>query len=194
MWKMSNVRLSNGSPPLERVDARLADHTKPPVCRNLFGSVDPEEFRRDYLEQLQEMEKADTEKWNFDFSKNEPLSPGKYEWEEVDGKDLPDFYTRPPHNVKRAPTAGTVDHNGNRSCLLRTPSQESGGGHSENTAAESRSDYRETRAAARKRPSSEDRDSPCQSKRSNNDTEEANHCPDMSRSVEQTPRKSDPKT
>ncbi|XP_076861091.1 cyclin-dependent kinase inhibitor 1Ba [Brachyhypopomus gauderio] len=190
MWKMSNVRLSNGSPPLERVDARLADHTKPPVCRNLFGSVDPDAFKRDCLEHLQEVEKVSTEKWNFDFSRHEPLSPGKYEWEEVDGKVLPDFYTRPPHNVRRATSAGSVDHNGNRGRFLITPSQEDGG-QCETTAAESGT---ERGAASRKRPSSSDRDSPCQSKRSNNDPEEANHRQDATRSVEQTPRKTDPKT
>ncbi|KAK2892720.1 hypothetical protein QQF64_035477 [Cirrhinus molitorella] len=84
---MSKVRVSNGSPTLERVDARQADHAKPPVCRNLFGSVDREEFERDVREQMLEIEKASKEKWNYDFAKNEPLAPGDYEWQEVDAKE-----------------------------------------------------------------------------------------------------------
>lgn len=188
MWKMSSVRLSKGSPTLERVDARIADHTKPTVCRNLFGSVDHDEFQRDCIGQMQEMEKASSEKYNFDFSKNEPLSPGKYEWEEVEGKDLPDFYTRPPH--KRATSTGTVDHNGNHDYLLTTPSQESRGNSEDTEKSESQQNSQEQRASSRKRPASPE--SSCQSKRSHSSPCEENHCADVTDSVEKTPSKPGP--
>ncbi|XP_030639036.1 cyclin-dependent kinase inhibitor 1Ba [Chanos chanos] len=183
MWKMSSVRVSKGSPTLERVDARLTDHSKPPVRRNLFGSVDHDEFKRDSTEQLQEMEKASADTWNFDFSANKPLSSGKYEWVEVDGKDLPDFYTRPPH--KRATSSGTVDHNGNHDYSSPTASPESGEGHSDDTK-----NCRESHTATRKRPASPE--SSRQSKRSHTSPGEE-HSADLTHS-EQTPSKSDPRT
>ncbi len=147
--KMSKVRVSNGSPTLERVDARQTDHARPPVCRNLFGSVDREQFARDVNEQMLEMEKASEEKYNYDFAKNEPLAPGDYEWQEVDAKEVPEFYTRPPH-AKRDTPNGTVDHNGNRDYLLNNVTSVQG--DSDNAEHESRSDSR----TPRKRPSTED--------------------------------------
>lgn len=194
---MSKVRVSNGSPTLERVDARQADHAKPPVCRNLFGPVDREEFARDVEDQMREMEKASKEKWNYDFAKNEPLAPGNYEWQEVDAKEVPEFYIRPPH-VKRATSnvTGTVDHNGNHDCLLTTPSPESVAGDSvsDGTETGSRTDCRTALSTPRKRPSTEDPDLPCQSKRPNVRATEANRCPDTTSSLERAPGKSDPKT
>ncbi|RXN21252.1 cyclin-dependent kinase inhibitor 1B-like protein [Labeo rohita] len=152
---MSKVRVSNGSPTLERVDARQADHAKLPVCRNLFGPVDREEFERDVREQMLEIEKASKEKWNYDFAKNEPLAPGDYEWQEVDADEMPEFYTRPPR-VKRDTSSGTVDHNGNHDCLLTTPSRESARGDSDNAEPGSRSDCRTALTTPRKRPSTEE--------------------------------------
>ncbi|XP_073694931.1 cyclin-dependent kinase inhibitor 1Ba [Garra rufa] len=189
---MSKVRVSNGSPTLERVDARQADHARLPVCRNLFGSVDREEFKRDVREQMLEIEKASKEKWNYDFAKNEPLAPGDYEWQEVDAKEVPEFYTRPPH-VKRDTSSGTVDHNGNHDYLLTTPSRESAREDSDNAEPRSRSDCRTAHTTPRKRPSTEEQDLPCQSKRPNVQATEANCCPDTS-SHEYAPSKSDPKT
>ncbi|KAL7882678.1 hypothetical protein SRHO_G00003360 [Serrasalmus rhombeus] len=150
---MSDVRLSNGSPPLERVDSRPADHTRPPVCRNLFGSGgagDAAELRRDCAEQLREVARAQRDKWNFDFARDEPLSPGQYEWEAVDGRSVPDFYSRPPRGAE-------LERTPERTPARSSPSLENGaaaggGGGAENTAA--RSDCRETR----KRPSTEQQD------------------------------------
>lgn len=183
---MSKVRVSNGSPTLERVDPRQADHARPPVCRNLFGSVDREESARDVKEQLLEMENASKEKWNYDFAKNEPLAPGDYEWQEVDAKELPEFYTRPPH-AKRDTSTGTVDHNGNHDYLLTTSVQ----GDSDNAEHGSRSDCQTALTTPRKRSSTEDPDLPCQSKRANVQATEANCCPETS---SHAPSKSDPKT
>ncbi|XP_036433422.1 cyclin-dependent kinase inhibitor 1Ba [Colossoma macropomum] len=195
---MSDVRLSNGSPPLERVDARLADHTRPPVCRNLFGgggAADAAELRRDCAEQLREMARAQRDKWNFDFARDEPLSPGQYEWEAVDGRSVPDFYSRPPRGAE--PERTTERAPARSSPSPPNPSLENGAavgggdGGAENTAA--RPDRRETR----KRPSTEQQDGASQSKRANSDAEEAeetNHCPDESPSVEQTPVKKHPNT
>ncbi|XP_027007633.1 cyclin-dependent kinase inhibitor 1Ba [Tachysurus fulvidraco] len=126
---MSDVRLSNGSPPLERVDARPEAPSKPSVCRNLFGSPDPGEVRRAYLDELRDSEVAFREKYNYDFVKDTPLEPGRYEWEAVDARDAPEVYSRPPR--KTAP----VDLNGTQTDCQKTPS------------------------AAKKRPSLEDPDS-----------------------------------
>jgi len=159
MCKMSKVRVSNGSPTLERVDARQAEHAKPPVCRILFGSGDREELAREVEDQMRDMEKASKEKWNYDFAKNEPLAPGNYEWQEVDAKEVPEFYIRPPH-VKRANVTSTgtvVDHNGNHDYLLTTPSLESAEGDSDSTETGSRTDCRTALTTPRKRPSTEDR-------------------------------------
>ncbi|XP_067345764.1 cyclin-dependent kinase inhibitor 1B-like [Channa argus] len=97
--KMSDVRLSNASPTLERVDARQPDNVRPPVCRNLFGTPDREEIRRYVTTSLQEDVQAFTERYNFDPVDERPLTPRNYEWQE-DG-DAPEFYRRPPHGNQR---------------------------------------------------------------------------------------------
>ena len=79
---MSNVRVSNGSPSLERMDARQAEYPKPSACRNLFGPVNHEELTRDLEKHCRDMEEASQRKWNFDFQNHKPLE-GKYEWQEV---------------------------------------------------------------------------------------------------------------
>ncbi|XP_056311625.1 cyclin-dependent kinase inhibitor 1Ba [Danio aesculapii] len=178
---MSKVRVSNGSPTLERVDPRQADHGKPPVCRSLFGAVDREHFAKDVREQMREIERASAEKWNYDFAENRPLAPGDYDWQEVDADEVPDFYTRPPR-VKRAASAGTVDHNGNHDCFLTAPIA----GNSERADAGSRS-----LSTPRKRPSTEDQDLPRQSKRPSVPASDADPCPDATSSLEREP---DPKT
>ncbi|TRY62258.1 hypothetical protein DNTS_014521 [Danionella cerebrum] len=149
---MSKVRVSNGSPTLERVDARLADHAKAPVCRNLFGSVDREEFDRDVQQQMLEMERASMKKWNFDFINSDPLAHGDYQWQEVDAREVPEFYSRPPH-VKRDSSSGTVDHNGNHDYLLTAPSSL---GSAERTEPAAHRDYSTALSTPRKRPSTED--------------------------------------
>lgn len=123
---MSDVRLSNGSPPLERVDARPEGHSKPSVCRNLFGSPDPGEVRRACLEELRESEVAYREKYNFDFVKDTPLESGRFEWETVDARDAPEVYSRPPRATNRLDLHG------------------------------SQTDCQKTQSAAKKRPSLED--------------------------------------
>ncbi|KAL6460035.1 hypothetical protein MHYP_G00317940 [Metynnis hypsauchen] len=171
---MSDVRLSNGSPPLERVDARPADHTRPPVCRNLFGSGgagDAAELRRDCAEQLREMARAQRDKWNFDFARDEPLSPGQYVWEAVDGRSVPDFYSRPPRGAEPERTPERTPARSSPS--PPNPSLENGaagGGGAENTAA--RSGCRETR----KRPSTEQQDGASQSRRGLGSKEMKNVC------------------
>lgn len=102
---MSDVRLSNASPTLERVDARQPDNVRAPVCRNLFGRPDPEEIRRNLTATIQEDLQAFTEKYNFDLLNNRPLSPRNYEWEEV--SDAPEFYYRPPHGRQRPERAAS---------------------------------------------------------------------------------------
>lgn len=97
--KMSDVRLSNASPTVERVDARQPDNVRPPVCRNLFGRPDPEELRRNLTASIQEEVQAFTERYNYDPTNERPLTPRNYEWVEV--SDAPEFYRRPPHGSER---------------------------------------------------------------------------------------------
>ncbi|XP_062300085.1 cyclin-dependent kinase inhibitor 1Ba [Scomber scombrus] len=97
--KMSDVRLSNASPTLERVDARPPDNVRPPVRRNLFGSPDREELRRYMTATMQDDVEAFTELYNFDPVNNRPLSPGNFVWQE--DSNPPEFYLRPPHGNER---------------------------------------------------------------------------------------------
>ncbi|KAM8739811.1 cyclin-dependent kinase inhibitor 1Ba [Acanthopagrus schlegelii] len=97
--KMSDVRLSNASPTVERVDARQQDNVRPPVRRSLFGSPDREEIRR-YLDAAIQSDVQDfRETYNFDPVEERPLTPRNYEWQADD--DAPDFYRRPPHGCQR---------------------------------------------------------------------------------------------
>lgn len=120
---MSDVRLSNGSPTLERTEPRVSDHPKPSACRSLFGSVDHEELKRDLKGHLREMEEAASAKWGFDFANHTPLAHGRLEWELVDCRDVPGFYNKQPRRDKGVCSAGNnnnVDLNGNHhhSCVV----------------------------------------------------------------------------
>jgi len=135
---MSNVRLSNGSPTLERPDARVSAASdderrrhhhppKPSFCRSLFGPVDHDELQRDLKGHLREMEEAATVKWSFDFARHTPLrlptttcGGGRFQWEAVDCKDLPEFYSTTSASLRSSPSTGnnnnssnSVDLNGN---------------------------------------------------------------------------------
>ncbi|XP_068572961.1 cyclin-dependent kinase inhibitor 1B-like [Cebidichthys violaceus] len=93
--KMSEVRLSNASPTVERVDARQPDSARPSVRRNLFGKPDPEEIRSYLTTSIQQDVRGFTETYNFDPVNDRPLSPRNYDWQE--DRDAPEFYVRPPH-------------------------------------------------------------------------------------------------
>lgn len=93
--KMSDVRLSNASPTLERVDARQPDNAKPPVCRNLFGTPDPEQHQRYVRAVMHEAQRVFAERWDYDPVTDRPLSPRTCEWEVV--SDPADYYVRQPH-------------------------------------------------------------------------------------------------
>uniref|UniRef100_A0AAQ6ICZ4 Cyclin-dependent kinase inhibitor 1B n=1 Tax=Anabas testudineus TaxID=64144 RepID=A0AAQ6ICZ4_ANATE len=116
---MSDVRLSNGSPTLERTDTRVSDHPKPSACRSLFGSVDHEELKRDLKGHMREMEEAASAKWGFDFASHSPLANSRFKWELMDRREVPDFYSRQPRK-KGVCSAGNnnVDLNGNHSCVV----------------------------------------------------------------------------
>ncbi|XP_056455498.1 cyclin dependent kinase inhibitor 1Bb [Gadus macrocephalus] len=187
---MSNVRLSNGSPTLERTDARVSEHPKPSFCRTLFGPVDHEELKRELKGHFKEMEDDASAKWNFDFANHKPLKNGRFKWDLVDCKDLPDFYNQPPRS-SRSSTYSTgnnnVDFNGNRSCggmgSARPPPAES-------ERCESQMDGSEQSQGQRKRPACND--TAPQSKRSYTSSDEVRQ--NVTRSAEHTPRKSSPKT
>ncbi|XP_028253198.1 cyclin-dependent kinase inhibitor 1Ba [Parambassis ranga] len=97
--KMSDVRLSNASPTVERVDARQPDNVRPPVRRNLFGTPDPEEIRRCLQASVQGDVEAFEERYNYDPVNERPLSPRNYVWQE--DRDAPEFYRRQPHRRQR---------------------------------------------------------------------------------------------
>uniref|UniRef100_A0A8D0ASP2 Cyclin-dependent kinase inhibitor 1B n=1 Tax=Sander lucioperca TaxID=283035 RepID=A0A8D0ASP2_SANLU len=96
---MSDVRLSNASPTLERVDARQPDNVRPSVRRNLFGRPDPAEIQRNVTASIQEDVQGFTEKYNFDPVNERPLAPLNYVWQE--DRNAPEFYVRQPHGSQR---------------------------------------------------------------------------------------------
>lgn len=121
---MSNVRLSSGSPTLERTEPRVSEHPKPSACRSLFGSVDHEELKRDLNVHLREFEEAASAKWGFDFATDTPLPNSRLEWELVNARDLPSFYTRLPRRERGVcPGNNNVDLNGNHDCVGTVPSR-----------------------------------------------------------------------
>lgn len=175
---MSNVRLSNGSPTLERMDARLSDQPKPSACRSLFGPVDHEELKRELKGHLMAMEKASTESWNFDFSSFTPLQHGRYLWSSVDSTDLPSFYSSTGNK--------SVDVNGNHERLAERSETRS------ETQTERREQQQQQQPVKiqRKRPSCPD--SSCQTKRPHTCVDEVSCRPGLTQSLDLTPVKSSP--
>ncbi|CAN9498977.1 unnamed protein product [Ophioblennius macclurei] len=183
---MSDVGLSNGSPPLDRPEPRVPEHPKPSACRNLFGSVDHEELKRELKGQLLELEEAASAKWGFDFGNFTPLANGRLDWELVDCKDVPDFYSRQPRREKGVCPAGNnnVDLNGNHNCVaVGTPGEDA-------ERSEGPMECTEKCTGLRKRPACHDLSA--QNKRSHTSSDEIS-CPSRSHSAEHTPRKSSPK-
>uniref|UniRef100_A0A7N8YLP8 Cyclin-dependent kinase inhibitor 1B n=1 Tax=Mastacembelus armatus TaxID=205130 RepID=A0A7N8YLP8_9TELE len=105
---MSDVRLSNASPTVERVDARQPENVRPPVCRNLFGTPDREENRRILTDSIQDGVAAFMETYNFDPVNDRPLSPGSYDWQE--DQDPPEFYLRAPHGTQQVAEGRSEEH------------------------------------------------------------------------------------
>ncbi|XP_052575416.1 cyclin-dependent kinase inhibitor 1B [Peromyscus californicus insignis] len=191
--KMSNVRVSNGSPSLERMDARQAEHPKPSACRNLFGPVNHEELTRDLEKHCRDMEEASQRKWNFDFQNHKPLE-GRYEWQEVEKGSLPEFYYRPPRPPKGAckvPAQESQDINGSRQAVPLIGSQ----ANSEDrhladqmpNPSDSPAGLAEQCPGMRKRPAADDSSS--QNKRTNRTEENVSDGSLNAGSVEQTPKK-----
>lgn len=126
---MSGVRLSNGSPTLERTDSRVTEHPKPSACRNLFGSVDHGQLNKDFNAHMREQEEAAAAKWDFDFVNDTPLANNnsRFKWELVNSSELPEFYNRQPRRETGACSGNNnVDLNGNHHCVLMAPSEDTG--------------------------------------------------------------------
>ncbi|XP_011913914.1 PREDICTED: cyclin-dependent kinase inhibitor 1B isoform X2 [Cercocebus atys] len=190
---MSNVRVSNGSPSLERMDARQAEHPKPSACRNLFGPVDHEELTRDLEKHCRDMEEASQRKWNFDFQNHRPLE-GKYEWQEVEKGSLPEFYYRPPRAPKGAckvPAQESQDVSGSRPAapLIGAPAnpEDTHLVDPKTDPSDSQTGLVEQCAGIRKRPATDD--SSTQNKRANRTEENVSDGSPNAGSVEQTPKK-----
>ncbi|XP_073328889.1 cyclin dependent kinase inhibitor 1Bb [Pagrus major] len=183
---MSDVRLSNGSPTLERTDPRVSDHPKPSACRSLFGSVNHEELKRDLKGHLRDMEEAASAKWGFDFANHTPLANARLEWELVDCRDVPTFYNgQVTRKEKGVCSAGNnnVDLNGNHNCVVVAPSEDS-------DRSDGQMECTEQCTGLRKRPACHD--TSAQNKRSHTSSDEVS-CPSRSLSAEHTPRKTSPK-
>lgn len=181
---MSDVRLSNGSPTLERTDTgRVSVHPKPSACRSLFGAPDYDERQRELKGLLREMEEAASAKWDFDFACHTPRPSGRYAWEAVDCRDVPAFY-RDKEAVRTAGRNG-VDLNGNVSCAAGAPTGGEAAGRSDGAR-----ECREQCGGPWKRPASHD--PPAQNKRSHSSTEEVGPL-NLSRPAELTPRKKSPR-
>lgn len=134
--KMSNVRLSNGSPTMERMQARLSDQPKPSACRNLFGPVDREELKKDFQRHMKAMEDSSADAWNFDFSAHTPRPGGRFQWEALDICTVPGFYSRSERRkgsgVNDCSTGNInndndVDVNGNHDCRVTEETPETPG-------------------------------------------------------------------
>ncbi|CAJ1055044.1 LOW QUALITY PROTEIN: cyclin-dependent kinase inhibitor 1Ba [Xyrichtys novacula] len=152
--KMSDVRLSNASPTVERVDARLQDNVRPPTRRNLFGTPDRGETRRLFEASIQESVQSFMEEYDFDPVNERPLTPRSYDWQEEN--DAPEFFRRAPHRRQQPQSEAE--------CL----------GENDRREAEERDGRQSGRNGSKKRRSGSS--GPCngesQSKRSHSDEEE----------------------
>ncbi|XP_041966438.1 cyclin dependent kinase inhibitor 1Bb [Alosa pseudoharengus] len=185
---MSNVRLSNGSPTLGRMDARLSDNPKSTACRSLFGQVDHEELKKDLKGRLQEMEEAASARWNFDFSSHKPLPNGRYSWMTVD--DSPIFYRSASDVTDSCPSGNTnVDLNGNHNCVVVAPCKHS---EEKDDRSENQMDLRDQCNGQRKRPACHD--STSQNKKPHTSLDDVSRCSGLTQAVEHTPRKPNPRT
>ncbi|XP_053574772.1 cyclin-dependent kinase inhibitor 1B [Bombina bombina] len=99
---MSGVRLSPGSPGVERV-SRTPGSPRTPARRCLFGPVDHGQLAQELARSQQAQEDEQRAKWNFDFLNHRPLE-GPLSWE-LAGPDVPEFYLRGPH-----PSPGVAVH------------------------------------------------------------------------------------
>uniref|UniRef100_A0A3Q4ABE1 Cyclin-dependent kinase inhibitor 1B n=1 Tax=Mola mola TaxID=94237 RepID=A0A3Q4ABE1_MOLML len=179
---MSDEELQDGASTLPIT--RVSDHPKPSACRSLFGSVDHEELKRDLKGHLREMEEAASAKWGFDFANHTPLANGGFEWELVDCRDVPNFYSGQTRREKGVCSAGNnnVDLNGNHRCVV-APCEDSG-------RADGQMECTEQCTGLRKRPACHD--PAAQNKRLHSSTDEVS-CPSRSHSAEHTPRKKSPR-
>ncbi|KAM3833771.1 cyclin-dependent kinase inhibitor 1B isoform 1-T1 [Vipera latastei] len=192
---MSKVRVSSGSPTLERTEGRPAEAPKPSACRCLFGAVDHPGLAREWRAQSRQLEEAGRRRWNFDFRRGQPLE-GRFEWRALDRAALPDFYSRPP----RLGGARRPDGPQRRPELSDARSPPGGIRCAQGAAAEPQPEPQQDGAAPargsagpRKRPAAED--SSPQSKRANTAEEISPDAPEdplVASSEEQTPKKKKP--
>ncbi|XP_060110281.1 cyclin-dependent kinase inhibitor 1B [Heteronotia binoei] len=182
---MSHVRLSSGSPTLERMEGRQADYPKPSACRSLFGPVDHEQLARELRRHSRHLADASRAKWNFDFQRHRPLD-GRYEWRALAPDALPDFYSRPPRLRGGAAPAQPQqpDASPRRSHGRATPQPP--------RTAEAPPELSAAAGSRKRLADGEPDDSSHQNKRANATEVIPEDSPSAS-SVEQTPKKSSPR-
>ncbi|XP_074522796.1 cyclin dependent kinase inhibitor 1Ca [Halichoeres trimaculatus] len=71
------------------------------VCRNLFGSVDHEQLRRDLTQRLREITEQDSRRWNFNFQTDTPMC-GRFQWEEIPSDCAAAVYQEPAQLKEKA--------------------------------------------------------------------------------------------
>ncbi|XP_030070379.1 cyclin-dependent kinase inhibitor 1B [Microcaecilia unicolor] len=190
---MSNIRISNGSPNPERMEARQMESPKFSARRNLFGRVDPEELKKEFEKQQKDMEDECKERWNFDFKNHRPLA-GRYQWKTVDQEDMPEFYSRPLKRSCLSSSEESLDVNGDW-CAVNLPRSQ---GVSEGARlvdqkikeSESRTDLIDQCTGKRKRSATDD-SSPQNKRASTTETTALGDSPDST--LEQTPKKPSPR-
>ncbi len=84
----------------QRSKERLLLLQRTGTCRNLFGPVDHDELSRELSSKLREISERDQLRWNFNFSKGQPLD-GDLKWEESRAEDCPQFYKETTAASKR---------------------------------------------------------------------------------------------
>lgn len=77
----------------------LPTRSKKPVRRSLFGAVDHDEAMNFLKNELQNINRLNSEKWNFDFQSERPITNTvnvNYEWQPVmPSDDIPKAYALP---------------------------------------------------------------------------------------------------
>ncbi|XP_060634094.1 cyclin-dependent kinase inhibitor 1B [Anolis sagrei] len=191
---MSTVRVSSGSPTLERMEARQAEGApKPSACRSLFGPVDHAELARELRRHRRQAEEAAQARWEFDFLREQPLRgpEPRFEWRALRKDALPDFYSRPPRLARRPAASPPRRHHCKGLSAHNQEEEEEEEEEEDGVPEAARAEEGQGPPSSRKRPVSDDSCLP--NKRANMTEEAISEGSPSASSVEQTPKKSSPR-